>query len=144
MDLFDPLGYAIYLVSTLAAFITGCIPVLFLVGAAAFGAPSKLWIGTFSSVVIIWSLCYLVPLLMIASRRRFVPIIAVLGSCGAVLYCVAGIYAVLQSDDKAPLSIGGLAAPVWVWLTIPILFNLGQFGLSISRLQQLRIPEVTP
>ena len=144
MDFFSFEGYFAYTLSTIMSFVTGCIPFLILAGAAAFGAPSTLWIVTYSSIAIAWMLCYLIPLLFIASRVKFAPWVSILGSFTVACYCGYAIIVVLRIGNQSPLSISQHAAPMWFWFALPLAFNVLQLNLSVLRLQQIRNSEVTP
>jgi hypothetical protein len=140
MDFFPTSGYVVYGLSTVLSFVSGCLPLLFLAGAGAFGGASKLWFAIFLCASTSWALCYFVALSFIASHARFASCVAALGAVVIAIYSACSICAVARSDNRSPLFVGGFAAPAWLWFSIPLIFNLAQAGLSISRFQQVRSP----
>jgi hypothetical protein len=141
MNLFTPAGYCIYGLSTAGAFLSGALPFAVLAGAAAFGAPSVLWLVSFYSIAVLWTLCYLVPLLFVASRAKLPLLMAFIGASVAVLYNAYAIY--VTRANQNPVTIGHWAAPFWVWLCLPLTFNIFQVAMTAVRYRQLRYFEVT-
>ena len=138
MNFFSRAGYLAYGLSIAAAFVSGCLPFVILAAAAVFGAPSNLWLFTYYLSLVAWTLCYAIPLLFLSSRAALVGGLAIFGSSAAVLYCAYAIFAVLRSDEKNPLFIGHFAAPLWLWLCLPLSFNIIQVSMSVFRFRQLR------
>ena len=145
MKFFNTKGYVIYAVVLVTAFVSGLMPFLALLSAAAFVGASDLWTHLFELSLGIWTLCFLVPLVLISSRLKLPPWFAILGSSTMLLYCGYCVLLMAKQDQTNPLLVGKVSIPVWLWFAIPIPFNAVQATLSFRRFRELSLPiEATP
>jgi hypothetical protein len=140
MKLFSGEGYFVYGVSSITAFVSGLMPFLILLSAAAFAGASDNWTHLFELALGIWALCFVVPLVLIASRFRFAPWFAVVGSSLMVLYCAYWLLVVAKHGQSNPLIVGKVAIPIWLWVATPIPFNAIQAAVSFMRFRELSLP----
>jgi hypothetical protein len=140
MNLFSGRGFIVYAASSISAFMSGLLPFLILLSAAAFAGASDEWAHLFELALGIWGLCFLLPLVLVASRLKFAPWFAIVGSSVMVLYCAYALLIVIRQGHSNPLTVGRVAIPIWLWVAVPIPFNLVQAAVSFRRFQELRTP----
>jgi hypothetical protein len=137
MQFFTKPGYIVYGLSTLLAFVTGCMPFLLLLIAAAFVGASDKWNRLFLVALGAWVLCFLIPLIFLASRTKVPAWLAIIGSFAIVVYCAYALVTI-RPGNANPVLVAGLSIPISLWLAIPFLFNAFHIVISLFRYQQIR------
>jgi hypothetical protein len=138
MEMFSIAGYLTYALTSLFAFVSGLSPFLILAGAAAFGGASDRWTHWFEFAFGIWVMVFLVPLILIASRLKFAPLVTIAGSSAMILYCSYCVFIVLQKPSAGTLLVGTATISVWLWIGAAIPFNAINATIAFLRFKDLQ------
>jgi hypothetical protein len=141
MNFISTAGYLVYALSTIAAAVSGCIPLILFAASEANSAPSASTSYVFYFAATLLLLCYGAPLVLLASRAAFPSLMATIGSTLTSAFCGYAVIESLRHWLKAPPPPGLMTGPPpWALFAIPLIFNLIQAGLSFSKFNQLRTP----